>query len=247
MKNRGFTLIELSVVIVIIGLIVAGIIAGQALVEQAKIRSIVADVNKYRTAMQTFIIKYDAVAGDMTNGASFFSGVHDGNGNRRIGSLYTESRSAWRSFYEAGLIAIRYDGMEDAPGAATQGPGGWHPTTPLKGESAFVWHSDPVTYTNGNMSIGLPYPELNMASRHTLRLAAYNSASSHFFGRGSISPKWAHNIDQKLDDGVAYTGKVVTYRNWGSVNTCVNEGGQATPSRYVVTNEDGVCEMIFHF
>ncbi len=42
--KMGFTLIELSIVIVIIGLIVAGIIGGQSLVRQAKVRPIITNI-----------------------------------------------------------------------------------------------------------------------------------------------------------------------------------------------------------
>ena len=52
--SSGFTLIELSIVIVIIGLIVAGVVGGQVLVKQAKLKGVVSDVEKYRTALNAF-------------------------------------------------------------------------------------------------------------------------------------------------------------------------------------------------
>lgn len=58
--RQGFTLLELSIVIVIIGLIVAGISAGQSLVRQASLRSVISDVDKFRTAKNSFKLAYDA-------------------------------------------------------------------------------------------------------------------------------------------------------------------------------------------
>ena len=62
--QEGFTLIELSIVIVIIGLIVAGVVGGQTLVLQAKIRSQISDFNKYKIAYNTFQLEYNAIPGD---------------------------------------------------------------------------------------------------------------------------------------------------------------------------------------
>ena len=44
--KKGFTLIELSIVIILIGLITAGIIAGSSLIQRAKLRTVVSDINK---------------------------------------------------------------------------------------------------------------------------------------------------------------------------------------------------------
>jgi prepilin-type N-terminal cleavage/methylation domain-containing protein len=63
--EKGFTLIKLSIVIVIIGLIVAGVVGGQAWVQQANIRGLISDINKYTIALYTFKLEYNAISGDM--------------------------------------------------------------------------------------------------------------------------------------------------------------------------------------
>jgi prepilin-type N-terminal cleavage/methylation domain-containing protein len=63
-KIMGFTLVELSIVIVVIGLIIGVVTAGQSLVRQAQIRSVLNDVNKYKTAWNAFKLQYDALPGD---------------------------------------------------------------------------------------------------------------------------------------------------------------------------------------
>ena len=80
-KYNGFTLIELSIVIVIIGLIVAGVVGGQTLVKQAKLRSIITDVQKTQTIINTFFLEYGAMPGDMPNASNYWTGAYDGDGN----------------------------------------------------------------------------------------------------------------------------------------------------------------------
>lgn len=107
--NKGFTLVELAIVIVIIGLLVTGVLTGQSLIESAKINRTISDIAKFNAAMNTFKAKYNAVPGDMRNAYSFFDGTGgssicgannskvtviaetdacNGNGNNLIGGLF---------------------------------------------------------------------------------------------------------------------------------------------------------------
>jgi prepilin-type N-terminal cleavage/methylation domain-containing protein len=65
----GFTLIELSIVLVIIGLIVGGILVGQNLINAATIRAQITQIEKYNTAANTFREKYGYLPGDITQQA----------------------------------------------------------------------------------------------------------------------------------------------------------------------------------
>lgn len=87
--KAGFTLIELSIVLVIIGLIVGGVLVGQDLIRAAEIRATITQIEKFNTARNTFYGKYGALPGDMNNGVAltfgFLSrsgsaGQGDGNG-----------------------------------------------------------------------------------------------------------------------------------------------------------------------
>ena len=63
--EKGFTLIELSIVLVIIGLIVGGVLVGQDLIKASEIRATVAQVEKYNSAVNTFRTKYNGMPGDL--------------------------------------------------------------------------------------------------------------------------------------------------------------------------------------
>jgi prepilin-type N-terminal cleavage/methylation domain-containing protein len=63
--KRGFTLIELSIVLVIIGLIVGGVLAGQSLINAAALRAQITQIERYNTAANTFYEKFGALPGDI--------------------------------------------------------------------------------------------------------------------------------------------------------------------------------------
>lgn len=117
-KENGFTLIELSIVLVVIGLIVGGVLVGQDLIRAAQIRSTISKVEEYKTAANTFRLKYNCLPGDCKNATDFF-GVRaancrstmttpstatdqatcNGDGNRRIWE-YIPPSSSWNWSHE---------------------------------------------------------------------------------------------------------------------------------------------------
>ena len=87
--KSGFTLIELSIVLVIIGLIIGGVLVGQDLISAAAIRAQIAQIEKYNTAVNTFRGKYDYLPGDIPDpyatqfgfvSRGQYQGMGDGNG-----------------------------------------------------------------------------------------------------------------------------------------------------------------------
>ncbi len=98
-KNKGFTLVELSIVIVIISIIIAGISAGVGVVKQSKILSTISDLNKFNLYINTFVLQYNAMPGDMKNASAYWSGAVDGNGNKKI----EESLNVWNHLRLAGF------------------------------------------------------------------------------------------------------------------------------------------------
>jgi cytochrome bd ubiquinol oxidase subunit II len=63
--HAGFTLVELAISLVIIGLIVGGVLAGQGLIKAATVRSVVSDIERYNAAATTFRSKFGGLPGDL--------------------------------------------------------------------------------------------------------------------------------------------------------------------------------------
>lgn len=71
MKNRGFTLIEMTIVVVIVALVVVGVLAGKDLVEQARITNTLIKIKSYQSATQTFQSIYNGLPGDLPGASNF--------------------------------------------------------------------------------------------------------------------------------------------------------------------------------
>jgi prepilin-type N-terminal cleavage/methylation domain-containing protein len=63
-SQKGFTLIEMSIVLVIIGLIIGGILKGQEIIESSRQKNVLAEVERLRAATNTFVDRYRALPGD---------------------------------------------------------------------------------------------------------------------------------------------------------------------------------------
>ena len=68
--RAAFTLVELSIVIVIIGLLIGGILGGQSLIHASELKSVISDFQKYQSAITQFRTQYNAWPGDMPNATS---------------------------------------------------------------------------------------------------------------------------------------------------------------------------------
>jgi prepilin-type N-terminal cleavage/methylation domain-containing protein len=78
-RKNAFTLIELSIVLVIIGLVIGGVLVGQELIKSAQIRSQVSQIQDLETQINTFRLKYNCLPGDCTNATDVFGTTFAGN------------------------------------------------------------------------------------------------------------------------------------------------------------------------
>lgn len=77
----AFSLVELSIVLVILGLLVGGVLSGQSLIRAAELRSVTSEYSKWHSAAHAFRDKYFALPGDMPNATAFWGALDiDGNG-----------------------------------------------------------------------------------------------------------------------------------------------------------------------
>ena len=80
-RQTGFTLIELSIVLVIIALLVGGVVTGRELIKTAESRSILKQIESLNVAVQIFKNKYKGIPGDLANAISFGLVGWNGNGD----------------------------------------------------------------------------------------------------------------------------------------------------------------------
>lgn len=98
----GFSLIEISIVLLIVGIIAGGMLKGRDLVESAQIKSIANDVQNIQTAFASYVNSYDALPGDDASASSKFNDVENGDGDGTVSE--SETKNVFKHLFAGGLI-----------------------------------------------------------------------------------------------------------------------------------------------
>ncbi len=106
-NKSGFTLVELAIVLVIIGLLVGGVLQGQELIKQAQIRSTITELSQFDTAVNTFRAKYRQIPGDISKAAAFGLNCPD------VGAVCTTTTENMSITTTAGADGLGGDGDAD--------------------------------------------------------------------------------------------------------------------------------------
>ena len=127
-KQSGFTLVEIAIVLVIIGLLIGGVLKGREMITNAKIKRIENDFAGVSAAIFAYQDRYGVLPGDDPAASTRFSGTwraaDNGNGNGNISGGWNstnnanESRKIWKHLRGAGLVA----GPVDNSNASYQQP-----------------------------------------------------------------------------------------------------------------------------
>ncbi len=189
-RTQGFTLVELSIVIIIIGFLIAGISAGQSLIHQAALNSTITDYGSYTTAFYSFESRYGYLPGDIPNAQSYWPAASNGNGDGVIDQQLLENVYAWQDLSLAGTISGNYTGAYSSPDYLV--PGINLPGSRIASNLGFDFdHATTYGRLGNSMVFG--------------RASGGNNPSLNF---SSLTPIDAASLDQKMDDGNPGAGKL---------------------------------------
>ena len=235
-SRQAFTLIELSIVIAIIGLLVGGILGGQTLIRNAELKSIISDLNKYKAAATQFKDQYGGLPGDLVDASSYWVGANNGNGDGQLNfpaaaNVTGETFEFWRQLASASLIVGTYSGTAGSGGARHAVVGANVPASRINKVGFYIEYvgllsSDPWRW-NGDYGHAM-YIGLQTTSVPSEGLA--------------FKPDEVWNLDTKIDDGNPATGNIRPFRK-NSAGNCTTTDVEATTA-YNVSYNSSACNIV---
>jgi len=254
-RCSGFTLIELSIVLVIIGLIVGGILVGQDLIKAAEVRAQISQIEKYNQAVNTFRAKFNAIPGDMAVSTAQQFGFTLGSscagiqlGNRDGNGLIDGYIAPWQLLQGAGETHMFWVDLSSAvAGNLIEGqfPNSGAVLTGCGSITA-------LTTTPGTTFIGDYFPQAKIG--HGTFVYVYETSGYNWYGVAAITNvatsgvptsgttipvMQSYNIDKKVDDGLPATGAVqAAYINGNitTVQSAPNAASDTTTTCYNTTS-----------
>jgi prepilin-type N-terminal cleavage/methylation domain-containing protein len=227
-NKRGFTLLEISMVLVIVALIIGAITVGSSLIRNAEIQSISSDSEHYISAIKSFQDKYSALPGDFAKASNVFVGATDGDANGFIAG--NEQFYAWNHLALAKMIEGSYTG---AAGSNGRVPGTNVPASQLSAAGWGLIYAAPdnpyLLYSTGDI---LPGHVLWFGGRS---VSPYNTNEQELV----LTAEEADQIDRKFDDAFPATGKIVAQAN-SAVPLC-----QSSTTAYNVLIAGHICALVF--
>jgi prepilin-type N-terminal cleavage/methylation domain-containing protein len=203
-KRNGFTLVELAIVLMIIGLLIGGILKGQELINNARVQTVMRNVKGYEAAITTFRDSYAAWPGDIASPSTRLPNCTAapcniaGNGDSILDVVCAdvncqvnpfETRRFWVHLQSANLISgvdTSYTGTPDTWGTD-------FPKSPLGGGFVVQQFASPASGSAaGFYGTGLMLKDIVNSM--------YNPG---------LTPGQAGQIDRKMDDGKPFSGDIV--------------------------------------
>ena len=247
--QAGFTLVELSVVLAIIGLLVGGVMGGQYLVRQSALQSVATDLTRYRSAWHSFKSQYDGMAGDITDATSYWgidttSGLcpggstapHketcDGDGNNNVS--VAEGFRAWQQLSNAGLVEGTFSGVRGTSSANQAVPGQNVPPGDISNTGYTI-------FSGGAFSVDANY--YNSASPAVLLIYGLRHATAATYN-AVLTSREQYGLDLKIDDGLPARGDLRAYKASGTYTPgCTS--GDTSAATYSLTTGGVRCSIVY--
>lgn len=238
-NQSGFTLVELAIVMVIVGLLITGVLKGQELVNNARVNSTVNQCKSLDAAIATFKDIYRALPGDMSDATTRIpncsNGCDDGDGNSRIdgagagaAEVITVPTATDETIFAFGALNAA-DLISGVDGTVTAQFGKGLIESSIGGGFWIGYDSDGA--------------ETGFAAHRTGHYLAINGETTTIAaGTGGLSPSQGARIDRKLDDGLPNAGLVRGV--FGAAGTTGCADGNTATDNYQENIEVARCAVI---
>ena len=258
--QAGFTLIELSIVLVIIGLIVGGILVGQDLIAAASIRAQASQLQQFSSAFRTFQGKYGYLPGDIpaaeavsvglpvifnsgvdynaSNGDGYYNSTENCGGNGQplcygwVGALGGYEQIL--AFPQLGTVGLTPN--YSLPNTSTSGA--FKGDMPYNANMFVMDISFPATKVNSVYGI-LPLTSPALGNNTYFVLGVIDGNHLGWLNQGrfaaSLTPQQSYNLDSKIDDGMPSGGAVRAAQIVGLPSYDETISNDITPTNNCVT------------
>lgn len=248
-KTGGFTLVELMIVFVLIGLVAGVVIAGRSLIKVSEVKSIMEEVELFVNATKGFEGKYGYLPGDMPSATNFWgtdsvscpsgggTGTCNGNGNTKIGIPTEEPERFryWQQLALAGLIDGQFSGIQGPAGSIHAVIGTNVPASTYPGGGYTLYYFNPAS--------GDPI-RYDMEGGHQFIFGAQHASDATF--NKILTQGEAYELDSKFDDGKPAYGKIKTFKStYALAANCATSDNPALAqyNNAAATENDKMCQL----
>ncbi len=179
LSSRGFTLVEIAIVLVIIGLLLGGILKGQELINNAKVRAIADRQNSLKVAWFSFIDRFAALPGDYVQANIYITGAAAGDGNGLI--AIKEAPLVFQHLTSSGYLRC-----PQCTETQAKDPTASNSLINTYGGVMSIWHDSDYYAIRGGVSGGTPRLMIHTGPRIPSNIIA--------------------EVDRKVDDGSPNSG-----------------------------------------